>query len=180
LIVLVREQDADAFEVIFDRHSGPAYSLAYRMCGERSLAEDVVQETFLNLWRGVGSYQAGRGSLRNWLLTAVRNRMIDSFRSRAAKQSSDVSDEGLSEMLAGISDTHAQVEAREERTQVHEALLGLPEEQRVVVELAFFRGLSHTEIAELLKLPAGTVKGRMRLALEKLRRELPAPVGSVL
>lgn len=180
LMALVRQGDPDAFEVVFDRHGGPAYSLAFRMCGERELAEDVVQETFTGLWRGVGNYQAGRGSLRSWLLTATRNRMIDAFRTRRAKQAGDIFDEGLAERVPGISDTHAEVSAREDARAVREALGTLPEDQRTVIELAFFSGLSHSEIAGRLGLPAGTVKGRMRLGLAKLRVALGAPVGSVL
>lgn len=180
LIALARERDADAFEVIFDRHGGPAYSLAYRMCGERELAEDVVQETFVAVWRGIGNYQPERGSLRNWLLTAVRNRMIDAFRTRAAKQSSDVPDDDLTARLAGPSDTYAEVAALADAAAVRAALADLPEDQRTVIELAFFAGLSHSEIAAQLHLPAGTVKGRMRLGLTKLSLTLRAPAGSVL
>jgi RNA polymerase sigma-70 factor (ECF subfamily) len=180
LMALVRQRDPDAFEVIFDRHGGAAYSLAYRMCGERELAEDVVQETFTAMWRGVGSYQVSRGSLRNWLLAATRNRMIDAFRTRTAKQAGDVPDDGFADLLPASADTLAEVSAREEAGAVHTALGTLPEEQRRVIELAFFGGLSHSEIAAKLELPAGTVKGRMRLGLDKLRVSLGTPVGSVL
>jgi RNA polymerase sigma-70 factor, ECF subfamily len=180
LVALVVERDADAFEAIFDRHSGPAYSLAYRMCGDRQLAEDVVQETFTALWRGVGSFQSGRGSLRNWLLAATRNRMIDAFRSRTAKQSADVPDEGIAETLVSESDTYAEASALTEAREVRAALVELPDDQRTVIELAFFAGLSHSEIAAKLGLPAGTVKGRMRLGLMKLRLALGSTASSVL
>ena len=180
LIGRVEGRDADAFAVIFDRHGSAAYSLAYRMCGERELAEDVVQETFTSLWRGVGSYRAARGSLRSWLLAATRNRMIDAFRARTAKQASDVPDEGLEAWLTDGSDTFAQASARDEARAIRVALSELPQEQRTVIELAFFAGLSHSEIAARLGLPSGTVKGRMRLGLTKLRASLGAPAGAVL
>jgi RNA polymerase sigma-70 factor (ECF subfamily) len=180
LMALVVRQDAAAFEVIFDRHGAATYSLAYRMCGERELAEDVVQETFTSMWRGVGSYQASRGSLRSWLLAATRNRMIDAFRTRTSKQAGDVPDDGLAEILPSDADTLGEVSAREEAGAVHAALGTLPPEQRRVIELAFFGGLSHSEIAARLGLPAGTVKGRMRLGLDKLRVSLGTQAGSVL
>jgi RNA polymerase sigma-70 factor (ECF subfamily) len=179
LIALVRERDADAFEAIFDRHAGVAYSLAYRMCGTRELAEEVVQEAFIGLWRSPGSYQPARGSLRNWLLAAVRNRAIDAFRARA-RAAPAVSDDGALATVAGRADTAAEAFAREDAATVRRALGALPAEQRRVIELAYFGGLSHSEIANELGVPAGTVKGRMRLGLTKLRTTLATPADSVL
>src|SRR5947209_9988283 len=99
LMALVRDGEPRAFEVIFDRHAGAAFSLAYRMCGRRPLAEDIVQEAFLSVWRTGARYDRARGSVRTWVLSAVHNRAIDAFRRVATKSARDVSDEGLAERI---------------------------------------------------------------------------------
>jgi RNA polymerase sigma-70 factor, ECF subfamily len=180
LMYLVYEGDARAFEVVFDRHAGAAFSLAYRMCGRRTMAEDVVQDAFLSLWRSGARYDRGRGSVRSWVLGVVRNRAVDAFRRGAVKQGRDVGDEGLAEQLAAPERTDAEVERREEARQVRSALDDLPADQRKVIELAYFGGFTHSQIAEMLELPAGTVKGRMRLGLTKMRMALGEPGGVVL
>jgi RNA polymerase sigma-70 factor (ECF subfamily) len=169
LIGLARTGEADAFGVVLDRHSGPAYSLAYRICGSRSKAEDIVQEAFLSLWRSGAGYDITRGSVRSWILAAVHHRAIDALRRDQVHTRRDVSDEGLGERLASADRTEQEVERRDEAQRIRRALLELPEEQRRVIELAYFGGFTHNEISELLALPAGTVKGRMRLGLAKLR-----------
>lgn len=171
--------DARAFEVIFDRHGGAAFSLAYRMCGRRALAEDVVQEAFLSLWRSGARYDRTRGSVRSWVLGVVHNRAIDAFRRGAIRESRDVSDERAAERIAARERTEDQVASREDAREVRAALGTLPGEQRRVIELAYFGGFTHSEIADMLSLPSGTVKGRMRLGLAKLRLTLgdPAEVG---
>jgi RNA polymerase sigma-70 factor (ECF subfamily) len=174
LMELVHEGHARAFEVVFDRHAGVAFSLAYRMCGTRPRAEDVVQEAFLSLWRSEARYDRVRGSVRSWILSTVHNRAVDAIRHGVAKEVRDVGDEGLAEQLASAEQTEAEVERRDDAHRVRSALRGLPAEQRRVIELAYFGGFSHSEIADILKLPAGTVKGRMRLALSKLRLSLGA------
>jgi len=180
LMTLVRDGEPRAFEVIFDRHSGPAFSLAYRMCGRRAMAEDVVQEAFMSLWRSGARYDPRRGSVRNWVLGVVHNRAIDAFRRGVVREGRNVSDEGLAERLPADEETATEVARRDEARQVREKLQELPAEQRQVVELAYFGGFSHTQIAEMLKLPAGTVKGRMRLALTKMRIALGDPAGFVV
>ena len=95
----VHDGDAGAFEVIFDRHASAAFSLAYRMCGRRAMAEDVVQEAFLSLWRSGARYERGRGSVRSWVLSVVHNRAIDAFRRDVAKDRRDVPDEGIAQLL---------------------------------------------------------------------------------
>jgi RNA polymerase sigma-70 factor (ECF subfamily) len=172
LMQLVREGDAGAFEVIFDRHSGAAFSLAYRMCGRQAMAEDVVQEAFVSLWRSVARYDAARGSVRTWVLSVVRNRAIDAFRREAIKGGRDVHEEGVAERVPAPELTDAEVERRDEARQIRRALGELPPDQRQVIELAFFGGFSHSQIADMLALPSGTVKGRMRLGLTKMRLAL--------
>jgi RNA polymerase sigma-70 factor (ECF subfamily) len=169
---LVHEGDAQAFEVIFDRHAGAAFSLAYRMCGRRTTAEDVVQEAFLSLWRSGAQYDQSRGSVRSWVLRVVHNRAIDVFRRSTVRTSRDVADDGITERMPAEEDTGAEVERRDDAVQVRTALDELPSEQRQVIELAYFGGFSHSQIADMLKLPAGTVKGRMRLGLNKMRHAL--------
>lgn len=172
LIGHVRDGDARAFEVIFDRHGGAAFSLAYRMCGRRAVAEDVVQEAFLSLWRSGMLYERSRGSVRAWVLAVVRNKAVDTFRRETAKTSRDVHDETAVARMPGRERTDIEAERRDHAQRVHGALEDLPGDQRQVIELAYFGGFTHSEIAELLELPAGTVKGRMRLGLTKLRLSL--------
>jgi RNA polymerase sigma-70 factor, ECF subfamily len=177
LIGHVRQGDGRAFEVMFDRHAGAAFSLAYRMCGRRSLAEDVVQEAFLSLWRSGMPYEPARGSVRTWVLGVVRNKAVDTFRRETVRTRLDVHDEPAADRMPGRERTDAEVERRDDAQRVRGALEGLPTDQRRVIELAYFGGFTHSQIAELLGLPPGTVKGRMRLGLEKLRFSLGEPSG---
>jgi RNA polymerase sigma-70 factor (ECF subfamily) len=172
LMQLVHDGDQAAFEVIFDRHSTVAFSLAYRMCGRRPMAEDIVQEAFLSLWRSGARYDRGRGSVRSWVLGVVHNRTIDAFRRETVRAGRDVADDGALERMPAPDRTDTEVQRRDEAQHVRSALHELPDDQRQVIELAYFGGFSHIQIAEMLKLPAGTVKGRMRLGLSKLRLAL--------
>jgi RNA polymerase sigma-70 factor (ECF subfamily) len=169
LMVRVRDGDARAFGVLFDRHAGPAFSLAYRMCGSRARAEDVVQDTFLSLWRAGARYDPSRGSVRAWILGAIHNRAIDSFRRESLRAASPLEQSGVAERLAAPELTEVEAERRADAQRVRTALQDLPDEQRQVIELSYYGGFTHQQIAELLSLPAGTVKGRMRLGLSKLR-----------
>ncbi|HYB27656.1 MAG TPA: sigma-70 family RNA polymerase sigma factor [Solirubrobacteraceae bacterium] len=180
LMELVQDGEVRAFELIFGRHASSAFSLAYRMCGRSAMAEDIVQEAFLSLWRSAAAYDAARGGVRAWILSIVRNRAIDAFRREGAKAATSVGDEGLAERLPALELTDREVERRDDARQVRDALKGLPPDQRQVIELAYFGGFTHTQIAEMLKLPAGTVKGRMRLGLSKLRFALGDAAGMAL
>jgi RNA polymerase sigma-70 factor (ECF subfamily) len=175
LMALVYEGEARAFEVIFDRHAGVAFSLAYRMCARRPLAEEIVQEAFMSLWRSPARYDPSRGSVRSWVLRVVHNRTIDAFRRELSCAGHEVSEEWINEALPARECTEEEVERRSEARLVRGALDDLPPDQRQVIELAYFRGFSHTQIAHALGLPAGTVKGRMRLGLSKLRIALGEP-----
>jgi RNA polymerase sigma-70 factor, ECF subfamily len=177
---LVEQGDARAFEVIFERHASAAFSLAFRMCGRRSVAEDVVQEAFVSLWRSGARYDRTRGSVRSWVLGAVHNRAIDVFRRQSVREGRDVHDDTLAERMAAADRTDVEVERRDDARRIRTALDDLPSEQRQVIELAYFGGFSHTRIAEILGLPAGTVKGRMRLGLTKMRLALGDPAEVVL
>jgi RNA polymerase sigma-70 factor, ECF subfamily len=173
LMPLIGEKDPDAFEVFYDRHGGVAYSLAYRIVGERGAAEDVTQEAFISLWRSGARYDASRGSVRSWMLGIVRNRAIDALRSRAGRAPKlDFDDDSILEHRPAAEQTESEALRRETADEVRGALGELPGEQSKVIELAYFGGFSHSEIASMLGVPLGTVKGRMRLGLEKVRGQL--------
>jgi RNA polymerase sigma-70 factor, ECF subfamily len=169
LMQLVQNGEVDAFEVIFDRHASAAFSLAYRMCGRRATAEDIVQDAFLSLWRSGSGYDPRRGSVRSWVLSVVHNRAVDAMRRVGSKAGRDVPDEGIADRLPAAERTDAEVERRDDARQLRTALDELPPDQRRVIELAYFGGFTHNQIAEMLDLPPGTVKGRMRLGLTKMR-----------
>jgi RNA polymerase sigma-70 factor (ECF subfamily) len=179
LMVHVAGGDAQAFEIIFDRHGDVAFSLAYRMCGRRGMAEDIVQESFLSLWRSGERYDRSRGSVRSWVLGVVHNRAIDLFRRDSVRTAKDVADDDAVERLPAPNSTEREAHRRDAASQVRVALTDLPEDQRKVIELAYFGGFSHSQIATMLSLPAGTVKGRMRLGLTKLRVSLDQMSGVV-
>jgi RNA polymerase sigma-70 factor (ECF subfamily) len=172
LMALVAKGQARAFETIYERHGGAAFSLAYRMCGSRTLAEDVAQEAFLSIWRSGGRYDRARGSVRTWVLGIVHNRAIDALRRTVVHERRRASDEGIEERFEARERTEIEAARREEASTIRGMLETLPDEQSRVIELAYFGGFTHSEIAEMLGAPIGTVKGRMRLGLEKLRGQL--------
>ncbi|HKF79302.1 MAG TPA: sigma-70 family RNA polymerase sigma factor [Thermoleophilaceae bacterium] len=169
---LVQQGDPRAFELLYDRHGGAAFSLAYRMTGNRTAAEDVSQEAFLSIWRSRLRYQPERGSVRTWVLGIVHNRAIDALRRSLVHERRRSTVEGIEERQEAPELTEVEVARREEVRHVQSALDSLPEDQRRTIELAYFAGFSHSQIADMLDTPIGTVKGRMRLGLEKLRRHL--------
>jgi RNA polymerase sigma-70 factor (ECF subfamily) len=172
LMQLVQRGDPRAFELVYDRHSGSAFSLAYRMVGRGNVAEDVVQEAFLSIWRSGARYERTRGSVRTWVLGIVHHRAIDQLRRSSVHDKRRASDEGLEERLESGERTDNEVARREEAASIRSAMDTLPADQSHVIELAYFGGFTHTEIAGILEAPVGTVKGRMRLGLEKLRNQL--------
>jgi RNA polymerase sigma-70 factor (ECF subfamily) len=174
IMQLVQAGDARAFEVIYDRHGGAAFSLAYRMIGNRSTAEEVVQEAMVSIWRSGARYERTRGSVRTWVLGIVHHRAIDNLRRSSVHTRRRASDEGIEERFEAPDRTDAEAVRREESRVVRAALQMLPEEQCRVIELAYYGGFTHTEIAGMLDTPVGTVKGRMRLGLEKMRTRLAA------
>jgi RNA polymerase sigma-70 factor, ECF subfamily len=172
LMQLVRESDSAAFAVVYERHAAAAFSLAFRMCGKRALAEDVVQEAFLSLWRSGARYDHTRGSVRTWVLGIVHNRAIDALRRVVVHDRGWVSDEGIEEQLEAAERTEQEVSRRDEARAIRAVLEGLPAEQSRVIELAYYGGFTHSEIAAMLDTPVGTIKGRMRLGLQKMRTQL--------
>lgn len=167
-------------EALYREHRGAAFALAYRMLGERGLAEDVVQEAFLNIWRQGVTYDTERGTARTWLLTIVHHRAIDLMRRQHAKTGSDtVIDDAIP--LPSGEDTWTTVAEHLESDRIRQAVAMLPLEQQQVIALSYFSGLTHAEIAEQIGVPLGTVKGRLRLAMEKLRSALvPEKQGAII
>ena len=163
--------DPAAFAELYDRHSVAAFSLARRIVGGAH-AEDAVQEAFLSVWRGVKRYDAARGPVRTWLLSIVRLRSIDELRKLEVHGRRRAEAEGLEESLTAPDLPEAHALHAEQSAAVRTALATLSDDQRRVLELAYFSGLTQAEIAERLELPLGTVKGRTRLSLEKLRAAL--------
>lgn len=172
LMQLVRRGDAAAFELVYERHATAAFSLAYRMVGSRNAAEDVVQEAFLALWRSGARYDRTRGSVRTWVLGIVHNRAIDALRRATVHDKRRAADETAAERLESGERTDVEAARRDEAREVRSALEALPPDQSRVIELAYFGGFTHSEIASMLDMPLGTVKGRMRLGLDKLRGRL--------
>jgi RNA polymerase sigma-70 factor (ECF subfamily) len=158
--------------LVVERHQSAAFGLAYRMTGARATAEDVVQEALLSLWRSNARYDRTRGSVRTWVLGIVHHRAIDAIRRNAVHDRRRASDEGIEERFETGERTEVEVARREEADEVRAALRGLPPEQVRVIELAYYGGFTHVEIADMIDEPLGTVKGRMRLGLTKLREVL--------
>src|ERR1700730_5166630 len=166
--------DVEALARLYDSYGALAYSVALRVLGDPGRAEDVVQDCFLKLWNNAERFDARRGSLRTWLITAVRNRSIDYLRGRGAHERQEREIPLNVEATGGGADPWHDVALSIERDIIREALDNLPAEQRQAVELAYFGGYTHREIAEMVRVPLSTVKGRMRLALEKLHSYLQA------
>ena len=170
---LVQTGNSDAFAVLYDRHGRSAYSLAYRMMGERQAAEDLVQDVFLRLWRSTASYRADRGSVRTWILTIVHNRGVDQLRSLSSRRRTQDKVEASAE-TSQPSEAFTETWRNSRKDEVREALKTLPPEQLKVLEMAYFSGYTHIEISEMMDLPLGTVKGRMRLGLKKIKDHFDA------
>lgn len=174
----VAEGDAIAFAVLYQRHCLSALRLAVQICARQAIAEEVVQEAFLALWRNRCRYDRRRGSLRAWLLWLVRNRAIDAVRQAIVQDRYGAHAlSGAAVAIDALDDPEtpdAQAGRREDARRVRAALEELPAEQRTVVALAYYGGYTHAEIASLLDTPLGTVKGRMRLGLRKMEQSLLA------
>lgn len=168
----LKRGESTAIEAMYDQYGRLAYGLAFRILTERGAAEDVVQDAFVSVWRNARSFDPSRGSLRNWLLSIVRNRAIDRLRGSARSRSDQQLE--LADPVADVPDAWQTVAMDLERKQIREGFLELPDSQRQTLEMAYFGGLSHVEIANRLQVPLGTVKSRMRLGLEKMRTFLEA------
>jgi RNA polymerase sigma-70 factor, ECF subfamily len=177
LVEAIARGDARALERIYERHSRGVYSLALRLLADTTAAEEVVQETFLKLWRHPDAYQPGRGRLLPWLLGVAHHHAVDLLRRRQLEQrhrasNGDASPEAFENLglTSTDQDPQAYAGAFDQRIAIGRALAGLPVEQRLPLELAYYRGMTQFEVASLLGVPLGTIKTRMRLGLQQLRR----------
>lgn len=171
LMARVTAGSVPAFAEIYDRYCDRAYRVARSVCREHGRAEEAVQEAFLTVWRSSGSYRSERGSVSAWLLTMVRHRAIDLARRNGSHEHRRAS-EGQLANLPGSADPSEEVISRDDVARLRASLEKLPDAQHEVITLAFFGELSHVEIATQLGLPPGTVKGRMRLGMQKLSATL--------
>ena len=163
--------DLGALDLLYEQYGAMAFSIAYRITGDRSAAEDVVQDAFLGAWRNAGRYADARGSVRTWLLSIVQHRAIDAIRRRRPTVELPDSEAVLPDTLT-LPDAWGDVELRLDREAVRVAMTSISEVQREAIELAYFGGLTQVEIAERTGVPLGTVKGRLRLGLQGLRAAL--------
>ncbi len=164
--------DSRAFEAIYDRYHRQAYSLARRITGRETGAEEATQEAFLSLWRGASKFDPEHASLGTWLLSLVRHRSIDWLRRGAARPRLQGLTDGAAERIEAPERTDEQVMANQEYDRALRLVAELPPEQREVIHLAYLAGYSQTEIAARVGVPVGTVKGRTRLGLRKLRHSV--------
>lgn len=168
LLVAIAGREERAIAALYDRYGGLAYSLAYRILGERGAAEDAVQEAFLSVWRRAASFAAERGSVRAWLFSIVHHRAIDRLRGKTGRARHDAPLDELDRVVA-VEDPWREVAGNLQRDLLRQVLATLPDAQRRTIELAYFDGYTQQQIAGLMGVPVGTVKGRMRLGLHKLR-----------
>jgi len=175
----LRRREPLAMEVLYDRLSRQAFGLAYRILGDGPSAEDVVQEAFFTLWRQAERTDPARGKLSSLVLTLVHHRAIDVLRATRGQQSRQISVD-VAEIEKTEADVSEHVLQSLSRDNLRAALAGVPDDQRRAIEMAYFEGLTHVEIAEALELPLGTVKSRLRLGLEKMRATLKIGFGDEL
>ena len=172
LVARMAQGDGDALAALYDRHAGPVYSLAVRILRDTRDAEDIVQDVFTQAWRQASRYTSTRGAVIAWLLTLARSRAIDRLRARRVRPEGASNDAAAIPLIDASPPIEHQLLSAEQVARVRAALDDLPLLQRVAIELAFFEGLSHVQIADRLEQPLGTVKTRIRLAMGKLREML--------
>ena len=164
----------DALAELYDRHGRLIYSLALRIVRDQGDAEDIVQEVFSQAWRQAGRYDAGRGQVVGWLVTMARSRAIDRVRGRRVRPDAMFDETAALDLPDSAPSADDQLAWSGRATEIRSAFEGLPLLQRVAIELAFYEGLTHSEIAERLEVPLGTVKTRIRQGLLKMKERLQA------
>ena len=171
LMAAICKGEESAMEVLYERYHRYAYSLAYRILRDPVAAEDIVQDAFLSIWRKASSYQTQNGSVQSWIQAIVRHRAIDKIRASAHRdyQWTPLQADNEQDPPSEQPDVCDQAWQSEQHRIIREVMVQIPGEQRMVIELAYFGGLTHAEIAEQCQIPLGTVKGRMRLGLQKMK-----------
>jgi RNA polymerase sigma-70 factor (ECF subfamily) len=173
LVQRLLQQDVNAFEQLYDRHSRQVYALVLRILQQASTAEEVVQDVFLQLWRNAAAYDAERGPFVPWLLTLARNRALDQLRLKSERQRRrEEQTEELPPVLTSPPEYEEEIDERRRVERVRALMSDLLPQQKRAIELAYFEGLSHSEIAEKLKEPLGTVKSWIRNGLLRLKEGL--------
>lgn len=172
LVRAIAAGERAAFAELYRRYGSAAYGLASRVLGEPSLAEEVVQEVFLSVWRRADGYDPARGSVRSWLFAQIHHRAVDVVRREEAERRRSQSNPSPAENEHGVEDVIEEGWLRARRQQVRDALDGLSADQRQVIEMAYFRGLTQTQVARATGLPLGTVKSRTLAAMVRLRQAL--------
>jgi RNA polymerase sigma-70 factor, ECF subfamily len=176
LVERLQRRDTQAMADLYDRFGRLVYSVIYAIVRDSGIAEDLLQETFVRIWNRVSGFDAQRGALGPWLLTIARNRAIDHIRSAGARNSKNLFELEEREHKSTEIDAELDLQNKDQAKVIHAAMNKLTVNQRRVIELAYYQGLSQMEIAEKLGEPLGTVKTWIRGALKKLREELPGPV----
>lgn len=174
LVRSLLRQDVSAFEQLYQRHSRVVYSLVLRILQQASTAEEVVQDVFLQLWRNATRYDAARGPFLPWLLTLARNRALDQLRLKGERQRRREDQTDELPTVSATPDYESTLDEKRQTERVRTLMSSLNPKQRRAIELAYFEGLSHTEIAETLKEPLGTVKSWIRNGLLRLKEGLQA------
>jgi len=171
LIAAICKGEESAIETLYERYHRYAYALSYRILHDPLASEDIVQDAFLSIWRKASSYQAQNGSVQSWIQAIVRHRAIDKIRASAHRdyQWTPLQADNEQDPPSEERDVWEQAWQSEQHRIIHEVMEHIPSEQRMVIELAYFGGLTHAEISEQYQIPLGTVKGRMRLGLQKMK-----------
>lgn len=176
LAARVARGDQTALETLYERHARTVLGISLRITGDRAMAEDVLQETFWRVWQSAVTYQSERGSFTSWLFRIARNLAIDAYRRRSVRPKAIPEREDANPLIEHLPDPDADVpehvQSNLKAQRIRDILANLPREQREVIEMAYFYGMTRQEIAEATGEPLGTIHTRARLALQKLRQEL--------
>lgn len=171
----MQDGDRNAVAVLYDRYGSAAYGLAYRITNDATIAEDAVQDAFVSVWQQAARFDPARGKARTWLLTIVHHKAIDAVRRRSGRAERALP-EGPEEFVSTHGNPEEQAVWNMEAAAVRDALARIPDDQRRTIEMAYFMGMTHVEIAEQMNVPPGTVKSRLRIGLEKMRAYLRTKV----
>jgi RNA polymerase sigma-70 factor (ECF subfamily) len=175
----IQDRDSAALQELYDESSRVLYGLAFRMLGDRADAEEVILDVYHQVWSSADRYDASRGSVWSWLTVMTRNRAIDRLRKSNLRRTRELPIEEPMDSATGMPESERQSMFAQEQRLVRQAMAKLGKEQRQAIELAFFSGLSHSEVAETLGAPLGTIKTRIRVGIQNLRKALPVDVWAV-